>query len=182
MSALLQSVRPPAGLAYHHSRFVRPVRSGRVYATELPATRLLAHPLRFVDWSDAYAVGIRAGVRRRDPQEWADALFRSAPPLAVRALFGVRELLVRAIGIERGGRHVFTTVSRTDNEVLLGVDQAHLGFRASVLVELDRVVVSTLVELHNRRGRAYFALVRRLHPLVVRGMLTRAAKKMAVSA
>ena len=80
----------------------------------------------------------------------------------------MRELLVRAVGIERGGRHVFKTVSRTDNEVLLGVDQAHLGFRASVLVEVDRVVVSTLVELRNRRGRAYFAIVRRLHPMVVR--------------
>ena len=86
------------------------------------------------------------------------------------------------MGIERGGRHVFTTVSRTDNEVLLGVDQAHLGFRASVLVEPDRVVVSTLVELRNRRGRAYFAVVRRMHPMVVRGMLTRAARKMAASA
>ena len=68
------------------------------------------------------------------------------------------------------------------DEVLLGADQSHLGFRASVLVERDRVVLSTVVELHNRRGRAYFALVRRLHPLVVRGMLARAAKKMAASA
>ena len=180
MSAQLQPVRPVVGLE-HHRRFVRPARAGRVYATELPTTRLLAHPLRFVDWSDSYAVGIPLDVHGRDPQEWADALFRSSPPLAVRALFGVREL-VRAVGIERGGRHVFTTVSRTDNEVLLGVDQAHLGFRASVLVEPDRVVVSTLVELHNRRGRAYFAVVRRLHPMVVRGMLTRAAQKMAASA
>ena len=181
MSAQLQAVRPPTGLD-HHRRFVRPVRTGRVYATELPATRLLAHPMRYVDWSDSYAVGVPLDQERRDPQEWADALFRSSPPLVVRALFGVRELLVRAVGIERGGRHVFTTVSRTDNEVLLGVDQSHLGYRASVLVEPGRVVVSTVVELHNRRGRAYFALVRRLHPFVVRGMLTRAAKKMAASA
>ncbi len=65
--------------------------------------------------------------------------------------------------------------------MLLGADQAHLGFRASVFVEVDRVVLSTVVELRNRRGRAYFALVRRLHPMVVRGMLTRAAKKMAAS-
>ncbi len=142
MSAQLQSVRPPTGLD-HHRRFVRPVRTGRVYATELPATRLLAHPMRYVDWSDSYAVGVPLDQERRDPQEWADALFRSSPPLVVRALFGVRELLVRAVGIERGGRHVFTTVSRTDNEVLLGVDQSHLGYRASVLVEPGRVVVST---------------------------------------
>jgi hypothetical protein len=181
MSAQLQSVRPAVGLE-HHSRFIRPAECGRVYATQLPATRLLAHPLPFVDWSDAYAVGIPIGDRHRDPQEWADAVFRSPPPLVVRVLFGARELLVRAVGIERGGSHVFDTVSRTEHEVLLGVDQAHLGFRASVLVDADRVVLSTVVELRNRRGRAYFALVRRLHPLVVRRMLARAAKKMAASA
>ena len=86
------------------------------------------------------------------------------------------------MGIERGGRHVFDTVSRTEHEVLLGADQAHLGFRASVLVEADRVVLSTVVELRNRRGRAYFALVRRLHPWSCAAMLARAAQKMAASA
>jgi len=180
MSAPLLSVRPAVGHE-HHGRFVRPAECGRVYATQLPATRLLAHPLPFVDWSDAYAVGLPTGARRRDPQEWADAVFRSSAPLVVRALFGARELLVRTVGIERGGSHVFDTVARTDHEVLLGVDQTHLGFRASVLVDVDRVVLSTVVELRNRRGRAYFALVRRLHPLVVRGMLARAARAMAAT-
>jgi hypothetical protein len=181
MSTQLQSVRPAVGLE-HHRRFVRPAECGRVYATQLPATRLLRHPLPFIDWSDAYAVGIPIDGRRRDPQEWADAVFGAPPPFITRVLFAARELLVRGVGIERGGRHVFNTVSRTEHEVLLGADQAHLGFRASVLVDVDRVVLSTVVELRNRRGRAYFAIVRRLHPLVVRGMLTRAAKKMAASA
>ena len=184
MTPQLPSVRPAVGLDQHHQHrhFVRPARSGRVYATQLPSTRLLEHPMRFIDWSDAYAVGIPDGAPRRDPQEWADAVFRSPPPLVVRLLFGARELLVRGVGIERGGSHVFDTVARTDHEVLLGADQDHLGFRASVLVEADRVVLSTIVELRNRRGQAYFALVRRLHPLVVRGMLARAARKMAASA
>jgi hypothetical protein len=154
-----------------HPRQVRP-----------PNTPLLSHALSFVDWSDAYEIGIPIDGRRRDPQEWADAVFRAAPPLLVRALFGARELLVRLVGIEPGGRQVFATLSRTDHEVLLGTDQDHLGFRASVLVEPDRVVLSTLVELHNRRGHAYFALVRRLHPIVVRRMLVRAARTMATSA
>jgi len=181
MPAPLRSVQSASGRE-HHRRFVRPTQSGRVYATELPATRLLPHALPFVDWSDAYAVGIPVGQRARDAQEWADAVFRAPPPFLTRLLFGARELLVRWVGIERGGSHVFDAVSRTENEVLLGADQDHLAFRASVLVEPDRVVLSTVVELRNRRGRAYFALVRRLHPLVVRGMLARAARAMAASA
>ena len=165
----------------HVVHVTRAVRRDRAHATQLPASRLLSHALPFVDWSDAYAIGIPSDSRRRDPQEWADAVFRSAP-LTVRVLFGVRELAVRLIGVERGGSHAFRTVARTDHEVLLGVTQAHLGFRASVLVEVDRVVVSTVVELRNRRGRAYFALVRRLHPAVVRRMLNRAARTMAAPA
>ena len=70
-------------------------------------------------------------------------------------------------------------MARTDDEVLLGVDQSHLAYRASVLVEPDRVVLSTVVDLRNRRGAAYFAVVRKVHPFVVRTMLTRAARTMA---
>ena len=117
----------------------------------------------------------------RDPQDWADAVFRAPPSPLVRLLFGARELAVKAVGIERGGRHVFDTVARSQHEVLLGADQEHLAFRASVLVQPDRVVLSTIVELRNRRGRAYFALVRRVHPFVVRRMLARAARTMSAS-
>jgi Protein of unknown function (DUF2867) len=109
-------------------------------------------------------------------------MFRARPPLAVRLLFAAREVVVRVVAIERGGRQVFDTVARGEQEVLLGVDQDHLAFRISVLVQPDRVVLSTVVQLRNRRGRAYFAVVRRLHPFVVRGMLARAAKTMAAPA
>jgi hypothetical protein len=141
---------------------------------------LLAHALPVVDWSDAFAVAIPAG-GPRDPQQWADAVFRAPASRAVRLLFGARELVVRCIGIERGGPHVFDTIARTQHEVLLGADQTHLGFRASVLVEPHRVVLTTSVELRNRRGRAYFALVRLIHPVVVRRSLARAAQAMKVS-
>jgi hypothetical protein len=149
----------------------------RPHPVPLPRTALLADALPRVDWSDAWAIEVPPGAPRRDAQEWADAVFQAPPPW-IRGLFGVRELLVGAVGIERGGGHAFDTVARTADEVLLGIDQRHLGFRASVLVEADRVVLSTVVLLRNRRGAAYFALVRRVHPLVVRTMLARAARTM----
>jgi hypothetical protein len=130
-----------------------------------------------VDWADAYAVAVPSDLARRHPQEWADAIF-SAPPSWVRVLFGVRELLVRLVGIEPGGSRVFETVSWTPDEVLIGIDQRHLAFRASVLLRPGRVVVSTVVDVRSRRGRAYCVVVRRIHPLVVRTMLARAARTM----
>ena len=111
----------------------------------------------------------------------ADAIFRG-PPLCVRALFAVRDVLVRLCGIEPGTRRAFDFVAWSPDEVLLGIDQRHLAFRASVLIRPDRVVVSTIVEVRNRRGRVYSALVRRIHPWVVRTMLARAVDAMAVPA
>ncbi len=162
----------------HAHPFARLQRSPRAYGVPPPRSILLADALPDADWSDAYAVAIPAETPRRDPQEWADAVFHE-PPLWIQILFGVRELLVRAVGIERGGEHVFETVSRSDDEVVLGVDQSHLGFRAAVLVERDRVVVTTVVKFHNRRGAAYSAVVRTVHPLIVRSMLARAALALA---
>jgi hypothetical protein len=46
-----------------------------------------------------------------------------------------------------------------------------------VTVEPTRVVLTTVVRRHNLRGRAYFALVRRIHPAVVAAMLTRSATR-----
>jgi len=178
MNAQINSVRRDA--EPHQLHLVEPAKPGRVYAIPLPTTPLLTGALPYVDWSDAYAVFTPGGAPRHDPQEWADAIFHG-PPLWIRALFGLREVLVRLMGIERGGSHVFATVDWRPDEVLLGTDQGHLGFRASVLVEPDRVVLSTVVRLHNRRGRAYSALVRRIHPVVVRGMLSRAVQKVGAA-
>ncbi len=162
----------------------RPARSARsrdvtAVAVAVPESPLLARALPSIDWSDAYAVSLTDRPIGY-PQEWADAIFHS-PPLWVAVLFGLREVLVRAVGIESGGGHVFDTVSWSPDEVLLGIDQRHLSFRASVLLEPTRVVLTTVVKVHNRRGRVYSALVRRVHPVVVRTMLARATRTMTGS-
>jgi hypothetical protein len=172
---------PTAGSPYRTSRIPTARRPGSAFPVPVPRTPLLARALPHVTWSDAYAVTLPGGHRAPDPQEWADAIF-SGPPWWVRLLFGLREVVVRVVGIEPGHRHVFDTVDWRSDEVLVGTDQRHLDFRASVLVTPRRVVVSTVVDVHNRRGRAYSAVVRRLHPFVVRSMLARAARKTGVSA
>jgi hypothetical protein len=108
-------------------------------------------------------------------------LFRD-PPRWVGALLTLRESLVELVGIARSRPGTFATRRRTADEVLLGDDEAHLGFRVSVLVDPHRVVLTTVVQLHNRRGRAYFTLVRLVHPVVVRAMLARAAHRLCAAA
>lgn len=145
-------------------------------ATAVPATPLLADALPRVDWSDAFAVAAYPGMPT-DPQVWADAVFRD-PPRWVVALLGVRNALVGLVGIARDDGSAFDSLACTGDEVLLGTDAGHLDFRVSVLREPDRVVLSTVVRLHGWRGPAYSAVVRVVHPMIVRAMLTRAARRM----
>lgn len=152
----------------------------RARAVAPPRTSLIAGALPRVDWTDAHAVAALPGAPL-DPQAWADAAFRD-PPRWVLAALGMRELLVGLVGIDRAGRRAFDTLARADDEVLLGADANHLDFRVSVLREPDRVVLTSVVRLHNRRGRAYSALVRPVHPIVVRAMLNRAARRLSARA
>lgn len=173
--------RPPAARATW-SPWVRLVRLFDGPATrEAPVTAspLLAAALPRVDWSDAHAVDRWAGMPE-DPQVWADATFRTPPPW-VAALMGVRQALVGLVGIDRGDPSSFDTVATSPGEVLLGTDERHLDFRAAVRVEERQVVLTTVVQLHNARGRAYFALVKLLHPAIVRAMLGRAARLLSRS-
>lgn len=155
----------------------RQARPPRARAVRVPSTELLAAALPRVDFADAYAVDCDPDAPT-DPQQWADAVFRQGPTW-IGALLLAREWLVGLVGIERAGSGAFDTVDTAADEVLLGIDQSHLSFRASVLRETERVVVSTVVQVHNRRGKVYFALVERLHPWVVRSMLTRAAAQVS---
>jgi hypothetical protein len=161
-------------------RLLRWIDTPRARAAAAPnTTSLLAGALPRVDWTDAHAVAALPGTPL-DPQAWADAVFRD-PPRWVLAALGLRETLVGLVGIDRSGAGAFDTLAHTENEVLLGTDSNHLDFRASVFREPDRVVLTTVVQLHNRRGRAYFALVRAVHPTVVRAMLSRAARRLSGS-
>jgi hypothetical protein len=160
-------------------RLLRAMWTPRSRSTEPRQSPLLAGALPRVDGIDAQAVAALPGMPL-DPQAWADALFRD-PPRWVLAALGLRELLVGLVGIDRSGPGAFDTLARTENEVLLGADSNHLDFRASVRREPDRVVLSTVVQLHNRRGRLYWALVRPVHPIVVHAMLNRAARRLSGS-
>jgi hypothetical protein len=141
------------------------------------AARLARAAFPRTDFEDAWQVPLVAGVTR-DPADWADATFRDAPAW-VTGLLGLRNALVGLVGIARGDRSSFATVARTDHELLLGTDAGHLDFRASLLVGDETVTLSTVTIVHNARGRLYLLPVRLIHPAVVRGMLTRAARRLA---
>lgn len=142
---------------YRRSRWVRLLlrRSGpRVREVTVPPASRVHDSLPRVDFSDAHAVRLPAGVPQDAPY-WADLLFRGPAALPV--------------------------LDRAAEEVLCGADKRMLSYRAGVRVTTDgggtTVTVSTVVQRHTRRGAAYFAVVRRAHPWIVRTLLARAARE-----
>jgi hypothetical protein len=161
------------------ARLAVSMESIRVRGVPVPAAAtLLRGSIDRPELADAFALRVPPGTTT-DPQDWADAVFRN-PPRIVAALLRLRNRLVAPLGIEQGDDSAFDTITRNEREVLLGTDAGHLDFRAGVLVDPDTdgttITVATLAATRSRAGRAYLAVVRLVHPLVVRAMLRHAGR------
>ena len=106
----------------------------------------------------------------------------------VVALAKLRDLLVKPFGLktgeeiraERDGDYEFDfapVLYRSEEEIVMGMNDKHLYFRMSVLKvarnENSQLFLTTVVRFNNVGGRIYFGLIRLFHGLIVRTMLKR---------
>ncbi len=106
----------------------------------------------------------------------------------VNALGRLRDMLVKPFGLktendiknEHSGNQEFDfapVLYRSDQEIVMGMNDKHLYFRLSVLKVAQQkdsqVYLTTVVRFNNLGGRIYFALIRLFHGLIVRTMLKR---------
>ncbi len=147
--------------------------SPRAYsAAAAPTPLLIASGVRD-DWSDCQRQPVTANASS-DPAEWARRLFHG-PPRWVAAALSLRDRLVAMVGLRAASRDTFGVLARDGQEVLLGSDDRHLDFRASVRCGDGFVDVTTFVQIHNALGRLYLRPVRLVHGVMLRRMLRRAA-------
>ncbi|ANP53019.1 hypothetical protein J2Z21_000611 [Streptomyces griseochromogenes] len=126
----------------------------RATGGDLPAgARLARAAFERTHYSDAWRIPLRPGMPQ-DPESWR--------------------------GVLRGAS--FPVVGREGGEVLLGEDAGHLDFRASIHVDDRQATLSTVVRIHNWRGRLYWAVVKRFHPFMARTMLRRVHRRLALAA
>jgi len=73
---------------------------------------------------------------------------------------------------------LFTLFSRSAHEIIAGGDDKHLDFKVSVLRVIeggtDRVVLTTVVNVHNLFGKVYLFFIMPFHRLGVRTILSNA--------
>lgn len=108
------------------------------------------------------------------------------PPMWFTILLAIRDRIMIPFGVRpshdlAAGDHIafFPVLSRSSDEIVLGADDRHLDFRASVLLRRadNTVVATTVVRCHNLLGRLYLAAILPFHILVVTDALRRLRKR-----
>ena len=164
----------------------------KVTETTVPDDSVLQPWLAGADFYDAYEAPLTTAAL--SPTE----IFLRAShttPRWVEELMAIRNRLVRLFGLKDVGAMktaarpadtykvgdrlgIFSIFGKTENELLLGIDDNHLDVRVSLLKSqrngVPYYVLSTVVKVHNLLGRLYMAPVGRIHPFVVRSMMARA--------
>ncbi len=169
------------------------LRRGRTVRVEFDRLGLLDGALARIDYLDAFA-RVYEAPRDLDLRVAMGRVF--AVPGWIMALLRLRDALVRPLGLRtardiRDGaedgseRPPFRVRGEAPDgsEILLGEDDRHLDFRVLLRREpagegLCLITLATAVQMHNLLGRAYFAVVRPFHRLVVAALLRSAPRQL----
>ncbi|WP_415804234.1 DUF2867 domain-containing protein [Bordetella muralis] len=165
-----------------------------VCRSDIPISSNIRSHYKKTDLRDAYSV-LLPNSATDDPERLARHLHENPAPW-FHTLLRIRDLLVAPLGIktsrqfERDAKqqkrdHIsfFLIFSCYRHEIVYGLDDVHLDFRASVLVvppsadsPCRKLVAVTVVKCHNSLGRLYIRLIAPFHKLAVIGGLRQAAK------
>lgn len=148
--------------------------------TALPVDPALTALLPGCDFADAFAVTVP---RKVDAPAVAAMAF-DTPPDWVAALMTARNAVMGRLGYKTARlRMGFPILRSAEDEVLMGLDDGHLDFRAVVRVDPaanggSRITLTTLVKRHNALGCVYLGVIMPFHKLIVRSLLARLAARL----
>lgn len=149
--------------------------------TTVPADPAFIASLPGCDFADAFSVVVPR--RDLDARE-ISADFFSTPPAWAGALMDARNAIMGRLGYKAPAiRKGFPVLRESATEVVSGLDDGHLDFRALMRITPEgsgsRITLTTAVATHNRLGRAYLAIIMPFHKLIVRSMVRQLAKRLA---
>ncbi|MET9918656.1 DUF2867 domain-containing protein [Streptomyces sp. NPDC006435] len=143
------------------------------------------------DHIDAVAVDVPQGTSARD---FVQAML-GTPPASTTRLLRLRDALVKPFGlkgtdrseetrIEEGGRAGPLHLYRVgEDEVVAGKDDKHLSYRSTFKVRPGphgwEGVATTVVRYHRYAGRAYFAVIKPFHVLILYSLARHGAAVLA---
>lgn len=159
----------------------------------MPSDSVLAPLYAGADLLDAFAIRLPAEASN-DVEVLARAAFERQA-WWIRALTCLRDMVMvtvgvtssRAVGLAAAARGpvigYLPVLSMSATELVVGADDRHLDFRATIQLRADaenerELVTGTVVHCHNRLGRVYLATIAPFHRVIVRANLERAVRAM----
>ncbi len=155
------------------------VRHGRLSPR---VSALMGSTMSRVDWCDAFWVELPRD-SPDNPLYWRDQLFGAGDSRRPSGLIRLRDLFARRVGLKNaatGNGASYPVLARDDREVVVGMDDRHLDFRVALTVRpfgSEHLVITTAVRRHNGFGRAYFAIVKGPHLVLVPHWARRAVRR-----
>lgn len=148
----------------------------------VPADPAFIASLPGCDFADAFSIVVPR--RALDARE-ISALVFSTPPAWAGALMDLRNAIMGRLGYKAPKiRKGFPILSESETEVVSGLNDRHLDFRALTRIEAvdggSRITLTTAVATHNRIGRVYLMLIMPFHKLIVRSMMRQMAMRLTV--
>jgi hypothetical protein len=145
----------------------------------LPEKSQVANGFGVIGYQDTYSIQKTSGKRAEEISKELLVM----PPW-VLALLRLRHSLVRAFGLKVDLQKpeqttFFSLIEMNDNEIIMGEDDRHLNFRASIMNDQSKGIISltTLVHFNNVWGRLYFLPVKPFHKIIMRTLLKRYLKE-----
>ena len=174
------------------SKEVREKMKARVSKIDVPIGSEISKRMVGAHYVDCYQVP--AEIKGRSAlQIWLNHV--SKTPSWVNVLMAARNIIVSALGLKNLGHlgavntakstteyqvgdrvGIFTLLSISDQEVILGDFDRHLDVKVSVYKDnraIGSIVISTVVHTHNLFGKLYMLFVTPIHKLIVPTMLAR---------
>ena len=159
-----------------------------------PATRISSE-IPGSDFHDCYVLPL-AHEGRSALEIFLQTMARS--PRWVEAMMGLRNRIVGLFGLKNLGHlgalpphketaeyrigdrvGIFTLLSMSDDEVILGDDDKHLDVKVSLCKVMrddhEAVAVTTVVHIHNLLGRVYMLFVAPMHRIIAPAVMARGA-------
>ena len=131
----------------------------------------------------------------RDAEHVARSIL-GQPAWWVRGLLWLRDTIAARVGLKTtatlrrdaeaaGSKHIsfFRILSSTAHEVVLGLEDQHLDYKTSILLQDSgyatefEVFVTTIVHSRSALGRIYLTLIGPFHLLIVKSNLKRAVRR-----
>lgn len=145
----------------------------------IPAESTIADDFGTIHYQDTYSI-IKA--TNKSAEEISKELMQL--PKWVDVLFLIRNRIVGLFGLKTDKNSpqsdtFFTLIENRYEEIVMGEDDKHLNFRASVMKNNSEgtISLSTVVHFNNIWGRLYFLPVKPFHKIIMKVLLKRYLKK-----